>query len=360
MDHTLRLNTAQLELAISDLLKKQVLLADRLQPSGTTNFQHLYGDGSSRIFVRVLSNKEPLCIGVLAPSSGERDMAEFRSSVEIGGHLHRSGLPVPEILAVDEDTGLILFEDLGDTRLHDKLTDDRPEALALYKQVVRELGALQVEGARGFDRDWCYDSPEYDTEVMLNRESGYFYGAFWEGLLRGKSVPGLGEEFEDIACRVTNTSEPLFLHRDFQSRNIMISNNRIVIIDFQAGRLGPPAYDLASLLIDPYAALSHEEQEELFDLYIDEMKAYPHVSIDKIIRGYPYLALQRNLQIIGAFAFLSMQRQKLFFKPFIFPSLVMLQKRLNERTFQPYTTLRQTVTEAVRRYRAHNLSLIHI
>jgi len=354
MHNTLRLNTDQLELVISELLEKQVFVADRLQSSGTTRFQHLYGDGSSRIFVRVSYDMEPLCIAVLAASSGDRDMAEFRSSLEIGGHLHRSGLPVPEILAVDEAAGLILFEDFGDTRLHDKLTGDRPEALGLYKQVVKELVCLQVKGARGFDREWCYDSPDYDTEVMLTRESGYFYRAFWQDLLHGESVPDLRAEFEDIAGQVMNLSEPFFLHRDFQSRNIMISKNRIGIIDFQAGRLGPPAYDLASLLIDPYAALSPKEQEELFDLYVHEMKAYPHVSIDKIVRGYPYLALQRNLQIIGAFAFLSMQMKKVFFKPFILPALVMLQNRLNANTFQPYTALRQTVAEAVRRYRAYN------
>jgi aminoglycoside/choline kinase family phosphotransferase len=305
------------------------------------------GDGSTRKFIRVWCGKEPLCVAVMVPSSNKRDMAEFRAAVDIGRHLYRAGAAVPEVLAHDERVGLILFEDLGDTRLHDMWAADRHQALKYYPEVVKELVCLQVNGSQNFEPDWCFDTAVYDEQVMLQRESGYFLEAFWYGTVHGAVVDGIAEEFEDIAGQVMAGSEPLFLHRDFQSRNIMINAGRITIIDFQAGRLGPPGYDLASLLIDPYTGLSAGEQQELFSLYVDEMKLYPEVDIDKIIRSFPFLALQRNLQIIGAFAYLSGKMQKPFFRPYILPSLLMLRDRLEENVFQPYSILRKTVEEAL-------------
>ena len=314
-------------------------------------FQWLRPDGSSRKFIRVFTGGKPACIAVLPASQSDRDMAEFRAAVAIGNHLYNAGTAVPRVLAFDAAAGLILFEDFGDTRLHDIGAGNRQRAIErFYPEVVKELVRLQVEGSRNFDRSWCYDSAVYDTGVMLKRESGYFLEAFWQNALQGNRVEGLVEEFEDIAARVMSSSEELFLHRDFQSRNVMISGERIGIIDFQAGRLGPPGYDLASLLIDPYAALSDAEQQVLFSRYISEMESYPEVDVERIRRSFPFLAVQRNLQIIGAFSYLSGKMQKPFFRPYILPSLLALDNRLGERVFQQYVVLRKTVAEALRRY----------
>lgn len=345
---------ANIEQRIKGLLEKEG--THHLLPDGKpskTIFKHLSGDGSSRKFIRVTNGVEPICIAVLPPSSGQRDMAEFRAASEIGRHLHNAGIAVPKILAVDETVGLILFEDFGDIRLHDLLRVDRRQALELYRTVVKDLAHLQVKGARGFDPNWCYDTAVYDIDLMLNRESGYFFKAFWQDTIHGGQVEGLAAEFNDIAVEVMSCSEPLFLHRDFQSRNIMVNGDRIGIIDFQAGRLGPPGYDIASLLIDPYVALSDAEQQDLFSIYLSEMKVYADVNIEKISRSFPFLALQRNLQIIGAFSFLSGKMQKSFFKPYILPSLLMLKKRLRERLFQPYGILQETVSAAITMYAPH-------
>ena len=114
---------------------------------------------------------------------------------------------------------------------------------------------MQVRGAVSFDPKWCWDTPQYDRMLMLERESGYFLQAFWQDLLGMEEPPGLQEEFFELADRAARIPAGYFLHRDFQSRNIMIHGGEACIIDFQGGRLGPLAYDLASLLIDPYVAL---------------------------------------------------------------------------------------------------------
>ena len=313
----------------------------------------LAGDGSSRAFIRVLDKGNSVGIAVLPASAGGRDMAEFHSALTIGNHLHHAGRAVPKILGVAESSGVILFEDLGDTRLHDLVCLDRSRALAFYRMAVQELASLQVKGARNFDTAWCYDTPVYDKSVMLERESGYFISAFWQHLLQQSVPSGLLEEFEAIADHVVQHSQLFFLHRDYQSRNIMIDDERISIIDFQAGRLGPPAYDLASLLIDPYAALSENEQTLLFDEYLEAITSFGEVNMEKLVLSYPYLALQRNLQIIGAFSFLYKQRNKPFFKPFIVPAVRLLKNRLMMDEFIPYPILKKTATEALERCKHH-------
>ncbi len=93
----------------------------------------------------------------------------------------------------------------------------------------------------------------------------------------------------------------------------MVKDGSVRFIDFQAGRLGPLGYDVASLLIDPYAALTPQFQEELLDFYGSLLAARRPGSEEDFIKYYSFLALQRNLQIVGAFAFLSKVRGKAIF-----------------------------------------------
>lgn len=315
------------------------------------SFERLNSDGSMRKFIRVCLRGEPLCIAVMPPTSEKKDMAEFRSALDIGRHLHSKGVPVPELIAANERFGLLIFEDLGNTRLHDKRLEDRKSSIEFYQETVKVLAHMQLAGADGFAYEWCYDSPTYNQKVMLERESGYFIDAFLKGTLFYEPVAGLLQECEELAEKVMSSWQPLFLHRDFQSRNIMVHRDRIRIIDFQAGRIGPPGYDIASLLIDPYAGLSDAEQDDLFQLYIGEMSKRNRACVSDIKTSYPYLALQRNMQIIGAFAFLFSRRNKSFFKQYLLPSLIMLQNRLADTAFDDFPLLRQTVSTAILEYR---------
>lgn len=315
-------------------------------------FQPLIGDGSSRRFIRVFCDLQPRCLAVVPGSSADKDLAEFRSALAIARHLARKGVPVPEVLSADSRIGLILFEDLGDTLLHNVLKSE-PESgvISLYREVIKTLVQMQIQGAEDFDQNWCYDTEAYDTQVMIERESGYFYQAFWQDTLFEEEVVGLQEEFERLADRVMDHFDPLFLHRDFQSRNIMLKDDQVRIIDFQAGRIGPPGYDIASLLIDPYARLSSKLQEELLDYYLDRIGAHNGLNRHRIHVSYPYLAVQRNLQIIGAFAFLSGKKRKVFFSQFLMPSLIMLQNRLADSLFDDFPVLRSTVAESIGLFR---------
>jgi len=341
----------QIERVIVDLLVKHDVVDDLDTETyrRRLDFQPLFGDGSSRRFVRLFCDANPCCLAVLPASSTDRDYREFRASLAIGRHLHRKGVPVPAVIAADSDHRLILFEDLGDQRLHGLLkTAGEHERIGLYQKVIDTLVRMQVEGAVDFDQNWCCDTEVYDLKVMTERESGYFYDAFWKDTLYQEDVDGLGEEFKICAERAMDYFEPLFLHRDFQSRNIMITDAQIRVIDFQAGRIGPPGYDIASLLIDPYAALSMRCQKELLGYYLATIEKLVGIDSSKIMQSYPYLAVQRNFQIIGAFAFLSGKKRKAFFSQFLLPSLIMLQNRLSDPLFDDFVLMRKTVADSIR------------
>jgi aminoglycoside/choline kinase family phosphotransferase len=120
----------------------------------------------------------------------------------------------------------------------------------------------------------------------------------------------------------------------------MISDGKIRIIDFQGARLGPLGYDLASLLIDPYAGLPEQVQHELIEHYLEHLCKYG-LDDRAFMRGYPYLALQRNLQILGAYSFLGFQKNKKFFRQFIRPATFSLQQRLTQPEAKDYPLLRK-------------------
>jgi hypothetical protein len=345
---------------IVDLVRR--LLQKKCIPPqpGEPAFSVLAGDGSQRAFFRLRFAGQAAVIAVLPACRDLAQIAEARSAWQIGTHLYRAGVPVPEPLAHDEASGAILFEDLGDLRLHEYLQGrgdkDDAELLRIYGEVVRELARMQVQGSQGFQESWCWQTPRYDRKLMLSRESGYFLEALCQELLglRPDTAP-LCREFEEIAGHAAAAPGRYFLHRDFQSRNLMLKEGRVRIIDFQGGRLGPLGYDLASLLIDPYTGLSEAVQDTLLAEYLRELARCTAYDPDRFRQEYFYLALQRNLQILGAFSYLGGRRGKSFFLPFIRPALLTLQARLAKEGRGRYPVLSQLVETCQEQIDRHGL-----
>lgn len=308
-------------------------------------------DGSTRRFWRVKKDHKPFCL-IAAPAGQSRDeLAESRSAWEIGSHLWRNEVPVPELFGWDSNTGVLLFEDLGDTRLHDlvlKEDHNQDSVIACYQATLEHLAAMQCRGAEGFQQSWCWDSGRYDIRVMVEKESGYFLRAFWQGLLAHSIVDGVQEELLDIARLAAEAPADFFLHRDFQSRNIMIKEGAVRFIDFQGGRLGPLGYDLASLLIDPYCNLSELLQEKLVAHYLKSISTHIIVDEAEFKKQFMLLAFQRNIQIVGAFSFLYKVRRKVFFLDFIKPSLMSLRNRLEDPLFKDYPLIRTMVNKGLK------------
>ncbi|WP_457576814.1 aminoglycoside phosphotransferase family protein [Desulfomarina sp.] len=316
--------------------------------------QMLRGDGSNRIFLRLFPGKREGYIAVIPPvDTTESDLKEALSSWEIGRHLYSHQVPVPRHFGMDAESGIILLEDLGDTRLHDFTVLCRKDVsrsgmlMDLYRAVIRELVNMQFNGVRDFKAAWCWDTPVYDKKLMIERESGYFLRAFWQELLGRNFTQDVEEEFCHIADRAAEAKPGTFLHRDFQSRNIMVRDGKVRFIDYQGGRSGPPGYDLASLLYDPYSGLCEEMIEKLYQYYIETASAFDEFDRLEFTRCYSFLAFQRNVQIIGAFSFLSNVKKKTFFAQYIYPALITLNSRLEQPEFSEYGQCRKLVKQGL-------------
>ena len=307
---------AEQRLALEKLLRR-----NGLDPAVLT-VNLLTGDGSDRLFLR-LAGPDWHRIAVLPSPTLEKGREESASFWFIGRHLRECGVPVPELYGFDRETGLVLCEDLGDVLLQEKLRHGElgeVEVMRLYRLALDLLLEMQLRGATGFDPAWCWETGRYDERLMLTRESGYFWEACCRELLGLTKPAGLDDEFIDLAELAGLQPGGFFLHRDFQSRNLLIQENRLRVLDFQGGRLGPLGYDLASLLNDPYAALPAAVKNELFEYYRQNLgEARPDLVIS-FNEGYILLALQRNLQILGAFAFLARSKGKTFFQVFLRPA----------------------------------------
>jgi aminoglycoside/choline kinase family phosphotransferase len=256
--------------------------------------------------------------------------AEVDAFIDIGAHLFRKKLPVAQIYSADRFAGLVFLEDLGDQHLQQFVRNALPDTvIKAYRSVIDLLIDFSSSGIQDFDPDWTCDTPRYDKRLILERECRYFLDAFVRGYLKiDARFEALLPDFSFIADNALAFSLPGLMHRDFQSRNIMVKNGRFYFIDYQAARIGPVQYDLASLLTDPYVGLSKSVREELLNYAVEKLSEKTGLDSRKIVRGYRFCEITRNLQILGAFAFLSQRKGKLHFEAYISPALNALKQRI--------------------------------
>lgn len=323
----------------------RALLAQAGAPPHWETLTPISGDGSDRPFVR-LGLKEQLSYLAVFPSPTlARARAEAHAAYRIGSHLWQCGVPVPKIHAYDPASGAILFEDLGDRLLfHEAQSAHEGSILSLYRQAVTILADLQLGGGEGFKAEWCWDTPRYDRELMINRESNYFAQEFCLNFMGLRELPtGITAEFAALADRIGRSPASSLIHRDYQSRNLMVVAGELRVIDFQGARFGPLGYDLASLLNDPYVTLPEAWKGELIPHYLRRAGSYISLDQARFMEEYHHIALQRNLQVLGAYAFLTRERGKEFFRHYIDPALHHLSTLLATTLAPDYPVLHSLV-----------------
>ncbi|UCG67098.1 MAG: phosphotransferase [Deltaproteobacteria bacterium] len=310
--------------------------------SKESKWRKLPADGSKRIFYRV-SNEKGSCVVMANPPTERNAEKENLSYLKIGKHLSSKGIPVPFIYRYDLEHGWFIMEDLGQKNLQE-IAINSDSRIVIYKKVVELLIEIQLRGREGFNPEWCYHTKRYDRFIMEKFESDYFLTYFLKGFLGLKEdLSGLQSSFLHLAEHASAADSNFFLYRDFQSRNLIINNDKIGVVDWQGARLGPLQYDLASLLIDPYVGLTKDEQMVLYDYYLTVLeKRLPRIS-PSFTEHYPYLAIQRSLQILGAFSYLSKIQGKKRFLSYVSPALRSLQRLLEELDDSEVYPLRELV-----------------
>lgn len=312
------------------LLETQPLHGD-LFPLRDIALHKLAGDGSDRRWLRCNTGNGTCIIADHGIHGKEKNhVTEMDSFISIGSHLQSKNIPVPRIKIHDRFSGIILLEDLGETHLQDLICNAPPsDIIKWYRRVCRLLIRFSIEGKEDFCPDWTFQTPSYSKALILEKECRYFVDAFLNQYLNTTtSFDHFINEFNFIADNALANAFYGLMHRDMQSRNIMIRDGQIFFIDFQSARTGPLQYDLASLLIDPYVNLEEDIREALLNYCALELQTRTGFETDKFIQGYRYCALTRNLQILGAFSHLSLNRGKTYFQQYIPVALQNLKNNL--------------------------------
>jgi NDP-sugar pyrophosphorylase family protein/aminoglycoside/choline kinase family phosphotransferase len=236
-------------------------------------------------------------------------------------------VPVPTLLAADSATKRALFEDLGDTSLyaHLKLPQDTQSIERIYRGVLRSLLTLHTAATQHVHECLLLKTRIFDYDY-LRWETRYFLDRFVTGL-RQAAIPNrvaLDEELHCLAQRVDAFPKGI-IHRDFQCQNIMIHASVPRIIDYQGARMAPPAYDLASVLWDPYYRLDDGLRERLLDYYLSDTE-----DAATIRQSLLPCRLQRHMQALGAYGFLSAVKGKTYFLKHVPEALRLLKAEAAE------------------------------
>src|SRR5712671_1909420 len=238
--------------------------------------------------------------------------------LEFSRHFRRHGLPVPEIYIEDLAEGAYLEQDLGDTTLFQFLTKNRdgdsisPEVVDAYRKAIAALPRFQIEAGRDLNFKVCYPRESFDRQ-SISWDLNYFKYYF----LRLAGIPFNEQALEDDFDRLTNflltAPRHYFMYRDFQSRNVMLSNGQPFFLDYQGGRKGALQYDIASLLYDAKADLPPELRQQLLDLYIDKLGTYTDLKREAFLHHYYAFVYVRILQALGAYGFRGFYERKVHF-----------------------------------------------
>ena len=327
-------------MATKDLIVKMTQLCESALGVTPFSLHEIPACGSYRRYVRIF-----LPDGSTLMGTWNADKKENAAFISFAQSFYQQGLPVPLILAVDEENDMYIQEDLGQDNLFALVQRDWlplleadadahfPEYLKdLYYRSLRELLRLQMAGKDCIDYSKATPCPSFHRDA-IHWDLNYFKYMF----LRICRVPfdeqALEDDFRRFSAFLLQVPCDYFLYRDFQSANIMVTfEGNIAFIDFQGGRRGALQYDLASLLYDAKTRLPKTLRDELAAYYLRLLQENISIDEQEFKAYYQAYTLCRLMQALGAFGFRGLVEKKEGFAESIPPALAMIREILDEWT----------------------------
>ena len=252
----------------------------------------LDGDASLRRYYRVHQNGHSV---IFADASAEPGVTQ--TFIHCASIFADAGARVPQLLAWDNALGYSLQEDVGDRQLLPLLSQGSVNGY--YEQAMHMLSRVARADVRAISLP-AYDAKRLQSELDVCNEW------FVQGLL-GMS---LSQEFNQAKHALDKTlvasavaQAQVLVHRDFHSRNLMVTNTELVAIDFQDAVIGPVTYDLVSLLKDCYCAWSRPQVQAWVGAYYEALDEHlTPATYKEFLRDFDLMGLQRHIKVLGVFA----------------------------------------------------------
>lgn len=266
--------------------------------------------GSDRIYFRIYSGTDTYI------ATFNLNIKENKTFIYFSRHFTNALLPMPQIFAVNNENTIYIQEDLGTDSLLDNLEKHgyNDYTYKLYQQTLKELAKVQVLGDKGLDYEQCLTAKEFGKQAIMS-DLLYFKYYFLDTLKTPYDKQAMLDDFEILSNYLNNDSHKYFLFRDFQSRNVIVNNDKVHFIDYQGGMKGALQYDVASLLWQAKANLSEDWKNSLLNDYIGEVELLIDEKIDRdlFVSQYNGYVLIRLLQVLGAYGFRGLFERKAHF-----------------------------------------------
>ncbi|TAJ08539.1 MAG: aminoglycoside phosphotransferase [Nitrospirae bacterium] len=281
----------------------------------------LAGDASNRRYFRIqlgagtfpslvlmqLAEPEAFKQSEEAVSGGAAPPTEL-PFVNVHRHLIQAQVPVPQLYHYDQEAGLLYLEDLGDVTLAQACENGAGDQTpGFYRYAVDVLVNLHLKATfppepacvafgRAFDVPLLMWEFDHFIEYGIEKRNGR--------LIPEADRQAIRNDMQKVAGLLAGLPQ-VFTHRDYHSRNLMVREGRLRVIDFQDALMGPATYDLASLLRDSYVALDEELIAELVIRYL-EGRAKAGAPLDRLtfMRLFDLTSIQRNLKAAGRFVYI--------------------------------------------------------
>lgn len=271
--------------------------------AGEMQWQPLSGDASFRRYFRcVVANNSYLV--ALAPPATEKN----REFVSISRMLQSANVRASHVIAVNFEQGFILQNDFGDLLLRSMLTNGAVDIW--YDKAMQQLQQMLV-----ISPEQLVQLPVYDTSALF-LELSYFKTWFLEAMLDYTCTAEeelMLQQFFDDLIESALAQPQVFVHRDYHSRNIMITaDDQLAAIDFQDAVCGPITYDLVSLLRDCYVVWPDDQVRGWVKHYWQQLYAGHIIDVQESVfqRWFDLMGLQRHIKVLGIFARLSIRDSK--------------------------------------------------
>ena len=246
-------------------------------------------DASFRKYYRL--SKEGKSVILMDASLEKESLTPF---IDITHRLLHVNVKAPKILAQNLSLGYLILEDFGDTNLLDVL--NKANFIELYEKAIDEIIQMQKADTTNlplYDKKFLHAEMDLMQEWYLEKKLALHVTQIQKELI--------SSTLETISTVVLSQPQNIFVHRDFHSRNIMLTpQNELGIIDYQDAMSGALTYDLVSLLKDCYIAFSREDIEALALLFAE--KKGLHVSREEFLKWFDFVGLQRHIKVLGIFS----------------------------------------------------------
>ncbi|MEY4632300.1 MAG: hypothetical protein RIQ81_2420 [Pseudomonadota bacterium] len=303
----------------------------------TVTIEWLAGDGSDRSYYRIRSPElqKPVVLMQLSGNDARALQAGRYDWLEVASILTVHGIRVPRLVKSMPDQAALVIEDYGnimlETRAHEMLSQGEQ---ARVEDLYREAGDVLVKfleikvpaNIREERPVWTQRAFDLDR---FEWELNFFCKKFLEPVARIKLSEDQSALMQQEIAQISRTLATLpqhFVHRDFHSRNIMVDDARLAVIDFQDARLGPAAYDAVSLFFDSYVPFPAESRRRMFAGFLDLVgsRLGPGLRLE-IEQQWRAVLLQRQLKAIGSFGYLTIDKNKGNYLRYVKPALATLK-----------------------------------